>query len=83
MEKDKINLTEIKKLIPHREPFLFIDELANIEKLNKATGIKNLDFDSTLQTNQGKKNITQIIIFLISFFFNGSTLCFGLNPNLY
>jgi 3-hydroxyacyl-[acyl-carrier-protein] dehydratase len=40
MEKDKINLTEIKKLIPHREPFLFIDELANIEKLNKATGIK-------------------------------------------
>ena len=25
-----------------------------------ATGIKNLDFDSTLQTNQGKKNITQI-----------------------
>tara|TARA_B100000700_G_scaffold173303_1_gene191498 strand:- start:7099 stop:9336 length:2238 start_codon:yes stop_codon:yes gene_type:complete len=25
-----------------------------------ATGIKNLDFDSTLLTNQGKKNITQI-----------------------
>jgi 3-hydroxyacyl-[acyl-carrier-protein] dehydratase len=40
MEKDKINLDEIKMLIPHREPFLYIDELANIEKLNKATGIK-------------------------------------------
>ena len=41
MEKDKINLTEIKKLIPHREPFLYIEELENIEKLKKATGIKN------------------------------------------
>ena len=40
MEKDKINLVEIKKLIPHREPFLYIDELENIKKLSKATGIK-------------------------------------------
>ena len=40
MEKNKITLTEIKKLIPHREPFLYIDELANIQKLKKATGIK-------------------------------------------
>lgn len=40
MEKNRIGLKEIRSLIPHREPFLFIDELANIEKLNKATGIK-------------------------------------------
>ena len=40
MEKDKINLAEIKKLIPHREPFLYIEELTNIKKLKKATGIK-------------------------------------------
>ena len=40
MEKDKINLVEIKKLIPHREPFLYIEELTNIKKLKKATGIK-------------------------------------------
>ena len=37
---DKINLTDIKTLIPHREPFLLIDELINIEKLHRATGIK-------------------------------------------
>ena len=37
---NKIDFTEIKRLIPHREPFLLIDELINIEKLNKATGIK-------------------------------------------
>ena len=40
MLKDKINLSEIRELIPHREPFLYIDELLNIEKLNKATGVK-------------------------------------------
>ena len=40
MRKNKINFEEIKKLIPHREPFIFIDELKNIEKLSKATGVK-------------------------------------------
>ena len=40
MEKNKICLSEIKELIPHREPFLYIDELNNIKKLNRATGIK-------------------------------------------
>ena len=39
MEKNKICLSEIKELIPHREPFLYIEELNNIQKLNKATGI--------------------------------------------
>ena len=40
MEKNKICLSEIKELIPHREPFLYIEELNNIQKLNRATGIK-------------------------------------------
>ena len=40
MEKNRIDLREISELIPHREPFLYLDELINIEKLNKATGIK-------------------------------------------
>ena len=40
MKKDKIDLAEIRELIPHREPFLYIEELSNIEKLKKATGIK-------------------------------------------
>jgi 3-hydroxyacyl-[acyl-carrier-protein] dehydratase len=31
---------EIKKFIPHREPFLFIDQLKDIQKLKCATGIK-------------------------------------------
>ena len=39
MKKNKICLSEIKELIPHREPFLYIEELTNIQKLNRATGI--------------------------------------------
>ena len=42
---NKIDFAEIKRLIPHREPFLLIDELINIEKLNKATGIKQFTID--------------------------------------
>ena len=43
MEKNKIVIQEIKKLIPHREPFIFIDELINIQKLNRATGVKTFN----------------------------------------
>ena len=35
-----IEINEIKELIPHREPFLFIDKLENIKKLETATGVK-------------------------------------------
>ena len=38
--KEKITKSEIEELIPHREPFLFLDELINIKKLQTATGIK-------------------------------------------
>ena len=31
-----LNQEEIKEYIPHREPFLFIDELIDIEKLKKS-----------------------------------------------
>lgn len=36
----KLNQEQIKEYIPHREPFLFIDELIDIIKLECATGIK-------------------------------------------
>lgn len=38
--KNEILLNEIKELIPHRDPFLFLDKLFNIEKLASATGYK-------------------------------------------
>ena len=38
--KTEVLLKEIKELIPHRDPFLFLDKLFNIEKLTSATGYK-------------------------------------------
>ena len=38
-----LNQDQIKEYIPHREPFLFIDEF--IEKLTKATGVKTFTQD--------------------------------------
>ena len=42
-----IETNQIKELIPHREPFLFIDKLENIKKLETATGVK------TFSRNEG------------------------------
>ena len=40
-DKDmSLDVEAIKKLIPHRPPFLFIDKLVNIIPLKTATGIK-------------------------------------------
>ena len=43
MENRALSLLEIKSLIPHREPFLYIEELVNIKKLETATGIKKFN----------------------------------------
>jgi 3-hydroxyacyl-[acyl-carrier-protein] dehydratase len=42
----EILIDEIKELIPHREPFLFLDKLFNIKKLTSATGYKIFRYDS-------------------------------------
>lgn len=41
-----LNKKQIENLLPHREPMLLIDELRNIEKLTKATGIINVKKNS-------------------------------------
>ena len=44
--KDSISKEEIRKLLPHREPMLLVDELINIKKLKSATAIVNVKKDS-------------------------------------
>ena len=39
MDKE-LKFDEIKDLIPHREPFIYLDSLSDIIKLKRATGIK-------------------------------------------
>ena len=46
MTDDKqLNIEEIKKLIPHRYPFLLVDKLKDIVPFESATGIKNVTFN--------------------------------------
>ena len=42
MIKQSCNIDEIKRLIPHRYPFLLIDKVIDIVKNESATGIKNV-----------------------------------------
>ena len=42
MNADTCNIDEIKRLIPHRHPFLLIDKVIDIVKNQSATGIKNV-----------------------------------------
>lgn len=35
-----MNREEIKKIIPHRDPFLFLDEIVELESLHRAVGVK-------------------------------------------
>ena len=42
MNTDTCNIDEIKRLIPHRYPFLLIDKVIDIVKNQSATGIKNV-----------------------------------------
>ena len=44
-EKSKITIEEIKKLIPHKYPFLLIDKLEDINPFKSATGVKNVTFN--------------------------------------
>ena len=43
---NRLNKEEIKKLLPHREPMLLIDELKDIKKLFSATGVVIVKKDS-------------------------------------
>ena len=42
MNTECCNIDEIKKLIPHRYPFLLLDKVTDIVKNEKATGVKNV-----------------------------------------
>jgi len=41
-QKGVLEVTDIMKIIPHREPFLFVDRITKIEYGKYATGIKNV-----------------------------------------
>lgn len=40
-----MNQEEIKKILPHREPFLFLDEITELISLKRAVGVKYITED--------------------------------------
>ena len=42
MNSQSLDLNEIKKLIPHREPMLMVDSVESIVPFESATGLKNI-----------------------------------------
>lgn len=42
VEGEELDISTIKKILPHREPFLFVDKVISLEKGKRATGIKNV-----------------------------------------
>ncbi len=38
----KLNIKEIQEIIPHRYPFLFVDQIEGLESMKKAVGYKNI-----------------------------------------
>ena len=45
VDGQQLDITEIKKILPHREPFLFVDKITSLEKGKKAVGIKNVSIN--------------------------------------
>ncbi len=38
----KLSIREIQEIIPHRYPFLFVDQIESLEPMKKAVGYKNI-----------------------------------------
>ncbi len=39
---EELDVNQIMKILPHREPFLFVDRIISLEKGKRATGLKNV-----------------------------------------
>ena len=41
-KEGKIDLNDIKKILPHRDPFLFVDEIVEIEEDKRIVGLRKI-----------------------------------------
>ena len=49
-----LEIEEIKKILPHRAPFLLVDRIIEIDPFKSAVGIKNVTYNGTLIQNSSK-----------------------------
>ena len=65
----KITKDDIKKYLPHREPFLFIDEVVSLEENNNIHAVMHVKNDSVFYsyTNICTWTLFRIVYFCLSF----------------
>ena len=63
--KKKLSIKEIKKLIPHREPMLLVDEVEIIKPFSKAVGKKRINEDAHFFKGHFPKNPIMPGVFII------------------
>ena len=44
-DKSNADISLIKRILPHRYPFLLVDKVVDIDGFNNATGLKNITFN--------------------------------------
>jgi 3-hydroxyacyl-[acyl-carrier-protein] dehydratase len=45
MEKNKLDNDKILRLLPHRYPFMLVDQITDFEREKKISGLKNVTYD--------------------------------------
>ena len=64
----KLNKSQIRDLLPHREPMLLIDELYDIQKLSSATAIVNVKKNSFFVQGHFPENPVMPGVFIVESF---------------
>ncbi len=78
----KLDVTEIKKLVPHRYPFLLVDRIIDMEPGKKAVGIKNVTINEPFfQGHFPEKPIMPGVLIVEAMAQVASVICMGLKEN--
>lgn len=80
---DSLNIDGIMKLLPHRYPFLLVDEIIDIVPQKSATGIKNVTFNEPHFQGHFPQNPIMPGVLIVEALAQtaGALVCHGLKEN--
>lgn len=71
---------QIKKLIPHRDPFLFVDEITEMEPGERVTGVKHIAEDAYWFRGHFPEYPVTPGVLLVEMLTQTATICTGMMP---
>jgi 3-hydroxyacyl-[acyl-carrier-protein] dehydratase len=78
-----VDIDEIRKLLPHRYPFLLVDRIVELELSKRIVGIKNVTFNEPFFTGHfPEKPIMPGVLILEAMAQTGGVLAFKSFPNM-